>query len=504
MLSDGRGSTPVQPPAVTAGSDLRGLIAALDRPEARACGIECLARLRDGLAQAALVEAGGQTRILRGERALGVVHPHGSVSLYLEDPVPLRHRLLDVDAGGSVTLAVRRGGDTRLRELRVRGVDGTWLGVLPGGATHPLWGASDRIVRFGPERGAEHLTVCAAVDWSAIGAIPPLAEPARLPAGGGTAILNALAALAADQVRGPLRYRGPYPTEQLFWALLESFRLDAGLSAASALDAFAGGAEAAFAAGEMREAPLDWTADPHERRFLQAGVYVQVRDGVEKVHWDGRTYYRCDLPGRGRREHRVVRPEPAADGGRRFVVAIEALGHPIENHLLLDASGHLLEGPGPGSGAGPGPEVALDRRWVEALGALLPLEATPLLAGAMAVAWPAFAVTWGPVSRDLIETRGSTVRLSGRLAETYRGEHARLPASARRPLAQRMVREVLALLGPPVRRAATLWLEAEPPDRRAVHLAKAARVNRREAAVRATEPLGRLLDALEAGGALPG
>src|SRR2546428_13295907 len=98
---------------------------------------------------------------------------------------------------------------------------GSGPGVGPRAAHDPAWGASDVVHRDGAP-----LTAFAAVDWAAIDAIPPLAEPARLPPGGGTAILNLLAGLAADQRRGPLPYRGPYPTEQLFLALLQSFRFE--------------------------------------------------------------------------------------------------------------------------------------------------------------------------------------------------------------------------------------------------------------------------------------
>ncbi len=49
-----------------------------------------------------------------------------------------------------------------------------------------------------------------------------------MPPGGGTAVLNLLAGLAADQGGGPVAYHGPYPSEQLFLALLESFRYEGG------------------------------------------------------------------------------------------------------------------------------------------------------------------------------------------------------------------------------------------------------------------------------------
>jgi len=199
------------------------------------------------------------------------------------------------------------------------------VGVLPGGAEHPLWGPSDRIVAGPPER-PRVLTVSAALDWDRIDRIPALADPTRLPPGAGTAILNLLAGLAAEQGAAALRYRGPYATEQLFWALLESFRLD---EPAGALERFLADAEAAFLAGTMREAPVDWRPAPHEPRLRDGGVGVQLRDGVEKVRWDGRTYYRREWQGLRRDEHRVVR-RLERDGVVAYVVGLVALGCPLE------------------------------------------------------------------------------------------------------------------------------------------------------------------------------
>jgi hypothetical protein len=453
--------------------DPRRLAEALSHPDARVVGAR---RLTDLAA------------------APPVVHPDGSVSLYL--PGPRRGRVLDVDVGGRLTLAIRRGPQGELGEAWARNVDGGWVGVLPGGAEHPLWGPSDRIVRSRAPGGAtEQLTVCGAVAWDAIGAIPPLADPTRLPAGAGTTLLNLLAALAADQQVGALRYRGPYATEQLFWALLESFRVEA--AAADPLGAFLEGAETALLAGALREAPVDWTPAPHGRRFAGDGLYVQLRDGVEKVGWEGRAYYRLDWQGLARREHRVVRPE-----GGHVVAGLWALSRLLEPHLVLDAQGQRLATLAP-EPVDRGPDVPLSPPWPAVLGALLPLEATPLLAPAIDAVWSGQAVVWGTVRRDLVEARGSTIRLSRALPALYRTDCARLPAEARRMLARQLVREVLGLVGPVVRRAAAAWLEAEPPARRAARLATAAQGDRARLAAHAALGLGGLLDLLGAGEGLP-
>lgn len=464
-------------------------------PLAHRCDPDHVARLRAALA-AATVTADG--RIATGDRALGVVRPYGSVVFYLPGPPRLRHRALEMDRRGTVTLAVRRGPAAEFLAAWVRAVDGSIVGVLPGRAQHPLWGVSDRIVG-----DAGLLTVCAAVDWDRIAAIPALADPTRLPAGAGSAILNLLAALAADQDAGPLRYRGPYATEQLFWTLAESFRFDPAVP--DPLGRFLEGAEDAFLAGELREAPLDWTPAPHERLLLGGGLYVQLRDGVEKVAWEGRTYYRQEWQGLTRREHRVVRPVSTPEGGRRFVAGLTALGRPLEDHLVLDADGELLEAPAPaGPPAGFEADAPLAAVWREALETLLPLDATPLLGPAITAVWPEFDVAWGPVVRDLVETRAERVRLSPALARLYLAERdARPDAAERRALAHALVREVLSLLGPSMRQAAAVWLDAQPAGRQAELLEAARHVDRQVAAGRAAVALGRLLDALVAGEGLP-
>jgi hypothetical protein len=406
-----------------------------------------------------------------------------------------------VDRAGRVTLAIRRGAEGELREAWTRNVEGSWLGILPGGADHPLWGPSDRIVRAeAPGHAGSLLTVCGAVAWDAIGEVPPLAEPARLPPGGGTSILNVLAALAEDQGTRALRYRGPYATEQLFWALLESFRYAE--TEPDPLGVFLAGAEGALLGGEAREAPLDWSPAPHERAFADAGLYVQLRDGVEKVGWRGRLYYRTRWQALTRREHRVLRKMTTPAGETRVVAGLVALGRPLEDHLVLDARGRLLDAPAPAVPES-GRDIPLGDPWRDALAALLPLEATPLLTPAIAAVWPAVTVTWSAVAGDLVDARGTTVRLSRALAALYRAEWAPASGEARRVLARDLVREVLGLVAPVVRQAAAAWLDAEPPHRREALLAAAAGLDRVALAAGAAPLLRRLLDALEAGEGVP-
>ena len=163
---------------------------------------------------------------------------------------------------------------------------------------------------------------------------------------------------------------------------------------------------------------MDWIPEPHERRRPAHGLVVQLRDGVERITWHGRSYHRTECQGLRRREHRVVRVVERNDLPRQYVASLEALGSVVEDHIVLDARGALLER------LAPGPEDAREHPaaapWREALGSLLPLEATPLLGGAIEAVWPEWGLTWGSVPGDLVEIRGSSIRLSAKLAPAYR------------------------------------------------------------------------------------
>src|SRR5262249_58545334 len=119
-----------------------------------------------------------------------------------------------------------------------------------------------------------------------------VAEPGLLASGAGAALLYMLAALAWDQHGPALRYRGPYPIEQLFWSLIESFRLEPSSLGPDALARFLAQAETTFARGALQEVSVDWRPAPHERRIESGGVVVQLRDGVERISWQGRAYHR--------------------------------------------------------------------------------------------------------------------------------------------------------------------------------------------------------------------
>jgi len=348
------------------------------------------------------------------------------------------------DRHGAPLSALEWSPDGRLGRAAVRLPDGAWVAIEPGAGAPGPWGASDGLTLDG-----RPLTRLAAVDWTRVDRIPPLAEPARLPAGAGTALFNLLARLAIEQGVSVLRYDAPYPTEALFLALLESFRY---------VPADAGDPIAAFARGE-----LTWTPAPHDVAIERGGVWVQRRARIEKIVVGGRAYYRPDWQGVRRLAPRAVR-----DAGDTVRASLVALGRVLEDHLVLAADGGVIAVPTP---AADPPEIApLAPGVVAGLVATVVATSAAPLAPWIAGAARDVAFEWGPVEADLVEARGSRVRLSHRLrralADALRGR-ARADALA---AGLAMLREAADLIADSLRARAQAALAAEPTDVQAAAL----------------------------------
>ncbi len=369
----------------------------------------------------------------------------GSLTAYA--PGRARRRLLQFDRRGHLIAACRWRDDGALAWAKSLLPDGRWLGIEPGATTHPAWGASDRVWLMEPDapwRGREALTLFQSLDYARPDFIPPLFEPRRLPPGGGTTLLNLIAGLMKDHAVATVRYRGPYPTEQLFTALLECFRYAAGEGLP--LERF------------LADGALDWHPAPFEAQHVRPGLVVQLRHEIEKVTLDGATFYGTDWQGIRRREPRVVRSD-----GDRVICSLWALGGPLEDRLVLDRAGEILESPEPAvDAAAPAP---LPPVWRGALGELIARESAPALAPAIAAVTDALDLEWGPVPGDLLRVHGQRVRLSRRLREagTAAGAGAASPQE-RAEQALRFVLEVARLLGPEVRHRAQARLEALSED----------------------------------------
>jgi hypothetical protein len=344
-----------------------------------------------------------------------------------------------------------------------RGSSSTWR------ARDARWGPSD-VLRLGDSEAP--LTHFASVNWAAIDAIPPLAEPARLPPGAGTAVLNLIAALAVDQGRTRLAYRGPYPTEQLFTALLECFRYAAGEGLP--LERF------------LADGALDWHPAPFETQHVRPGVVVQLRHEIEKVVWRARTYTRADWQGVERQAaHRVH------DVGGRVHCVLWALGSALQTHLALTVEGDVIAAYAPeavGSAQPCGAEVAAG------LVAVVVASSAPPLAEAIRAVAADLTFTWAPLAGALAEITEAHARLSGAMLVALR---ARLTAAGSRVEQVRLgfaaLAELAAATGDALRGRAQRRLAADstPAKNRALSAERSAQ----DAAANARE-IGRTVEAL--------
>jgi len=370
---------------------------------------------------------------------------------------PPRRRLVQFDRHGHLITACRWSLDGALDRARCRTADGRWIGVEPGAVEHPAWGRSDRVWLLGedePWRPVEPLTVFRSVDWAALDHVPPLAEPRRLPPGAGSAVLNLIASLMKDQGVARVRYRGPFPSEQLFTTLLECFRYDP--RQALPFERF------------LADGGLDWLPAPYESHRVAAWVTVQLRQDIDKVVADGVTFYRPEWQGITRREARVIR-----DVGERVACSLWALGGPLEDRLFLDRSGEILEVPA--VSAREAPPAPLPPLWNSALGDLIGRESAPALGAAIVDVLRHTALEWGAVPGDLVRAWETRIRLSARLREALAASlGSAAPGRERAEQALRFILEVARLLGPVVRARAQALLESLPPEEQARRIQAAA------------------------------
>jgi hypothetical protein len=368
--------------------------------------------------------------------------PPGGIICFLPSRSGAPRRVLELDRGDSLVTALAWADDGRLSSAVVRSAGGDWIAVEPRAAAHEAWGLSDRLCRLpdGPPGPRQPLTVFQAIDWESITHIPPLAEPARLPAGAGTAVLNLVAALAADQGASRLRYRGPYPTESLFTALLESFRF---LGDADPLGRFADGT-------------LDWAPAPHERHFPAEDLCVQLRSGVEKVVWRGRAYYREEWQSVRRHAPRRVR-----DREGEVRCSLWALGAAVEDHLVLDRDGRLLATLAPPPDPRPPAPLAAPVR--DGLAALIRARSAPALAGQIHEIVGALGMEWAGLTGDLVAL-GDGVRFAWRLYDAGAARAAAALPAERLGAGLALLSEMAGLIGDAVRGRAQAALTRLPPD----------------------------------------
>jgi hypothetical protein len=354
-------------------------------------------------------------------------------------------RLVQFGRHGDLVTALRWTGKGELRWARCRTAAGAWIGVEPGAAMHPAWGRSDQLWLLDgtePWRPVERLTVFRSLDWARLDHIPPLAEPRRLLPGAGSAVLNLIAGLMKDQGVARVRYRGPFPSEQLFTTLLECFRYDPRQSLP--LERF------------VADGGLDWLPAPYESHRVAPWVIVNLREGIDTVTADGITFSRPDWQGVVRREPRVVRVD-----GERVRCSFWVLGGPLEDRLVLDQAGEVLEAP-PAREPESAPAL-LPPVWNSALADLIARESAAPLVPVIKDVLRDVAIEWGAVPDDLLRAWDRRIRLSVRLREAGQASlRSAAPGQERAEQALRFILEVARLLGPEIRARAQALLEALP------------------------------------------
>ena len=395
---------------------------------------------------------------------------HGSLTFFLPSPSEnaLPRRVAMFDRRGQLLLLCSWTSEGTLARFKVRGLDGRFLGVLRDAASHLGWGRSDSVVRLSGEYGfvIDHtLSIFASVTYESLDFLPPLDAPTSLPVGGGSTILNVLAMLGQDQQKSVMRYRGPYPTERLFATLCESFRYSG--EPGPTRERFTQSAEVRAVQLSMEETTIDWRPSPHDRFFPAHDTCVQLRDGVEKVYDRGRIYYRPDLAVSAY----ALRAERLEEDQTRYVAGLTILGQSVEDHLVLDTTGEIIErrrlNPPPIL-RGP---TQLSDEWKAVLVRLIATESTPLLRSAL---WPVvdeLTLVWGGAQGHLWTHSGSEISLHTGIVAAFRAALAKIRSAGEGLLlAARFTSELARLLGPLIRTLAQERMEALSPEAQQVSL----------------------------------
>lgn len=304
--------------------------------------------------------------------------------------------------GGRLVRMVGRAGDhqatltwagDRLASLTVAGYRAA-LVVDGARADHPLLGPVHALTTV----DGTALAAMSALDWARPAAIPAIDRPGALPAGTGTLLLAVIARLALAAGVTALRYAGPYPTDALWASLAQAFR-----ASGHAAD-FTAAAATRWTGADRSPIAIDFAPAPFERLACAPGVFVQLRDGLERAVVDGAVYQ----PGAG------VRRLIATDGGG----AEAALWFGDRRHATVAtfaADGALRERAPlpPVTGAPCGQR--LPPPLVEALAALVADLVPAPLAEAAAAALGATAIEWGDAGAAAAIDRGDLIVLHAAL-----------------------------------------------------------------------------------------
>ena len=217
----------------------------------------------------------------------------------------------------------------------------------------------------------------------------------------------------------------------------------------------------------MEETTIDWRPSPHERFFPAPNTCVQLRDGVEKVYDRGRTYYRPDLAVSAY----ALRTERLEESQTRYTAGLTILGQSVEEHLVLDTTGEIIER----RDVAPAPylrgQTRLSDEWKAVLVRLIATESTPLLRSAL---WPVMdelTLVWGGVQGNLWAHAGTEIFLHAGIVAAFRAAVAKIRSEGEGLLlAERFTSELARFLGHLIRTLAPERMTAHSPEAQQVSL----------------------------------
>src|SRR3954465_5850058 len=147
---------------------------------------ELVTGLTTALNQATVTTAQGTLSLRVNAQLLAVLSPQGSLTFFLPSPASQGSpkRLATFDRHGRLLLLLTWRTDGTLVKFKVRGLDGRFLGVLRGVASHLGWGLSDSVSLLEGEEGFaldRSLTLFRSVNYVHNNRHPPLDNTTRLP-----------------------------------------------------------------------------------------------------------------------------------------------------------------------------------------------------------------------------------------------------------------------------------------------------------------------------------
>ena len=158
---------------------------------------------------------------------------------------------------------------------------------------------------------------------------------------------------------------------------------------------------------------------------------------------------------------RVLQTE---EGQRRYIASLTILGQALEDHLILDEQGEILERlPNPSRRSLRGDPV-LSPDWKAALVRLIAAESTSLLHIAL---WPVMdelTIMWGTVNKELWALSGNELVLHAGMIAVHRETQSRANSAGEKLLlAARFLSELARLIGPLIRSRAQAQLASLSP-----------------------------------------